>query len=130
MGGLGVLDLQKMNEALLAKWSWRLENSSGLWQTIVHSKYVKNKPIIFFVKKKPYDSHFWKGILSVRDKYYNYCKKILVIERAPVSGKTSGVVMKNWLTSTLTCLNSLMIRISQFIMSSPPTFNRLRSEED
>jgi hypothetical protein len=41
MGGLGVLDLQKMNEALLAKWFWRLENSSGLWQTIVHRKYVK-----------------------------------------------------------------------------------------
>jgi hypothetical protein len=74
MGGLGVLDLQKMNEALLAKWIWRLENSSGLWQSIVHNKYVKNKPIIS-VKKRPSYSHFWKGILSVRDKYYNYCKK-------------------------------------------------------
>jgi hypothetical protein len=74
MGGLGVLDLQKMNEALLAKWIWRLENSSGLWQSIVKSKYVKNKPIIS-VKKRPSDSHFWKGLLSVRDKYYNYCKK-------------------------------------------------------
>jgi hypothetical protein len=129
MGGLSVLDLQKMNEALLAKWFWRLENSSGLWQTIVHRKYVKNKPIIS-VKKKPSDSHFWKGILSVRDKYYNYYKKVLVMERAPVSGKIFGVALKNWLTSTLTCLSSLMIRISQFIMSSPPTFNRLRSEED
>jgi hypothetical protein len=74
MGGLGVLDLQKMNEALLAKWFWRLENSSGLWQTIVHNKYVKNRPIIS-VKKRPSDSHFWKGILSVRDKIYNYYKK-------------------------------------------------------
>jgi hypothetical protein len=57
MGGLGVLDLQKMNEALLAKWFWRLENSSGLWQTIVNRKYVKNKPIIS-VRKKHTDSHF------------------------------------------------------------------------
>jgi hypothetical protein len=64
MGGLGVLDLQKMNEALLAKWIWRLENSSGLWQSIVKSKYIKNKPIIS-VKKRPSDSHFWKGILSI-----------------------------------------------------------------
>jgi hypothetical protein len=59
---------------LLAKWFWRLENSSGLWQTIVHNKYVKNRPIIS-VKKRPSDSHFWKGILSVRDKIYNYYKK-------------------------------------------------------
>jgi hypothetical protein len=65
---------KKMNEALLAKWFWRLENSSGLWQSIVHRKYVKNKPIIS-VRKKPTDSHFWKGILSDRDKFYNYCKK-------------------------------------------------------
>jgi hypothetical protein len=49
-------------------------DSSGLWQTIVNRKYVKNKPIIF-VRRKHTDSHFWKGILSVRDKFYNYCKK-------------------------------------------------------
>jgi hypothetical protein len=31
-GGLGVLDLHKtMNEALLAKWLWKLENTNGLW---------------------------------------------------------------------------------------------------
>jgi hypothetical protein len=89
MGGLGVLDLQKMNEALLAKWFWRLENSSGLWQTIVHRKYVKNKPIIS-VKKKPSDSHFWKGILSVRDKYYNYCKKSIG------NGKSSSFWKNIW----------------------------------
>jgi hypothetical protein len=39
------------------------------------------------VKKRPSDSHVWKGILSVRDKYYNFCKKILVMERVPVFGK-------------------------------------------
>jgi hypothetical protein len=81
-----------MNEALLAKWIWRLENTSGLWQSIVKSKYIKNKPIIS-VKNRPSHSHFWKGILSVRDNYYNYCKKILVMERVPVFGKTFGVVM-------------------------------------
>jgi hypothetical protein len=57
MSGLGVLDLQKMNEALLAKWIWRLENSSGLWQTIINHKYVKKRPIIS-VSKKQNDSHF------------------------------------------------------------------------
>jgi hypothetical protein len=28
-----------------------------------------------FLRKKPTDSHLWKGILSVRDKFYNFCKK-------------------------------------------------------
>jgi hypothetical protein len=45
-GGLGVLDLHKMNEALLAKWVWNLENLNGLWQTIIRHKYVKGRPII------------------------------------------------------------------------------------
>lgn len=30
-GGLGILDLDGMNEALLGKWIWKLFNSPGLW---------------------------------------------------------------------------------------------------
>ena len=73
-GGLGVLDLHKMNEALLAKWLWKLENMNGLWQTIIRHKYVKGRPIIS-LKKRQSDSHFWKGILDVRDNFYKFCKK-------------------------------------------------------
>jgi hypothetical protein len=51
-GGLGVLDLHKMNEALLAKWLWKLENTNGLWQTIIRHKYVKGRPIISLKKDK------------------------------------------------------------------------------
>ena len=51
-GGLGVLDLHKMNEALLAKWIWKLENMNGLWQTIIRHKYVKGRPIISLKKDK------------------------------------------------------------------------------
>jgi hypothetical protein len=51
-GGLGVLDLHKMNEALLAKWIWKLENTNGLWQTIIRHKYVKGRPIISLKKDK------------------------------------------------------------------------------
>jgi hypothetical protein len=72
-GGLGVLDLHKMNEALLAKWLWKLENTNGLWQTIIRHKYVKGRPIIS-LKKRQSDSHFWKGILDIRDNFYKYCK--------------------------------------------------------
>jgi hypothetical protein len=59
-GGLGVLDLHKMND--------------GLWQTIIRHKYVKGRPIIS-LKKRQSDSHFWKGVLDTRDNFYKYCKK-------------------------------------------------------
>jgi hypothetical protein len=39
-GGLGVLDLNCMNDALLAKWLWNIENSNGLWQEIIRAKYI------------------------------------------------------------------------------------------
>jgi hypothetical protein len=80
MGGLGVLDLQKMNEALLAKWIWRLENSSGLWQTIINHKYVKKRPIIS-VRKKQNDSHlisrkvssqFVTNFINIVKKYWQW----------------------------------------------------------
>lgn len=32
LGGLGVLDLELMNVALLTKWLWKLFNEQGLWQ--------------------------------------------------------------------------------------------------
>jgi hypothetical protein len=50
-----------------------LENSNGLWQTIIRHKYVKGRPIISI--KKQSDSHFWKGILDVLDIFYKYRKK-------------------------------------------------------
>jgi hypothetical protein len=50
-GGLDVLNLNKMNDALLAKWIWNLENSNGLWQNII-KKYVKGMPIISVKKDK------------------------------------------------------------------------------
>ena len=58
-GGLGVLNLEVMNDSLLSKWLWNIENSNGLWQKIIASKYLKGKPLIL-VKQKQNDSHFWK----------------------------------------------------------------------
>jgi hypothetical protein len=58
-GGLGVLNLEFMNDSLLSKWIWNIENSKGLWQKIIASKYIKGKPLIL-VKQKQSDSHFWK----------------------------------------------------------------------
>lgn len=52
---------------------WNIENSRGLWQKIIASKYIKGKTLIL-VKQKQSDSHFWKKILSLRDNFYKYCK--------------------------------------------------------
>lgn len=30
-GGLGVLELEAMNQCLLTNWLWKLENTEGLW---------------------------------------------------------------------------------------------------
>jgi hypothetical protein len=45
LGGLGDLNLDYMNDALLTKWLWNLENSNGLWQSIITEKYIKGKPL-------------------------------------------------------------------------------------
>lgn len=42
-GGLGLINLEKFNIALLAKWIWKLEAEEGLWQDIIRSKYIQNK---------------------------------------------------------------------------------------
>lgn len=39
-GGLRILNLELMNKALLAKWFWKLENETGLWQSVLLGKYV------------------------------------------------------------------------------------------
>ena len=41
MGGLGILDLEIMNIALLSKWLWKLFNEKGLWQRILWEKYIE-----------------------------------------------------------------------------------------
>jgi hypothetical protein len=51
-GGLGVLDLKVMNDALMTKWLWNIENSNGLWQKIINEKYIKGKPLISVKKDK------------------------------------------------------------------------------
>jgi hypothetical protein len=75
-GGLGVLNLEYMNDSLLTKWLWNIENSNGLWQKIISEKYIKGKPLIS-VRQKQDDSHFWKKILSLRDNFYKYCKVVV-----------------------------------------------------
>lgn len=75
-GGLGVLDLDLMNKALLGKWIWKLENEEGWWQDILKNKYLRKKPMSI-KKNKPGDSHFWQGLMEIKDKFYSLCTKKL-----------------------------------------------------
>ena len=65
-GGLGILDLQLQNKCLLAKWLVNLLNTTGLWQTLLTNKYLRSKSLTQ-VKAKPYDSHFWRGLMKIKD---------------------------------------------------------------
>ena len=65
-----------MNDALLTKWLWNLENLNGLWQSIIAEKYNKGKPFIS-VKQRQNDSQFWKKLLSFREVFFKYCKVVV-----------------------------------------------------
>lgn len=61
-GGLGVLNLTRMNTALLAKWGYRFKDPTvkGQWKELLSIKYGTSG-LDFY---RP--SHFWKGIISLR----------------------------------------------------------------
>ena len=65
-GGLGILDLQTQNKCLLAKWIVNLLNTDGMWQELLKNKYLQSK-FLTQVKAKLYDSHFWWGLMKIKD---------------------------------------------------------------
>jgi hypothetical protein len=72
-GGLGVLNLDIMNIALLSKWLWKLFNSSGLWQTIIKKKYLGDSTLRQVTYRNG-DSHFWQGLLEGKSLFLSCCK--------------------------------------------------------
>jgi hypothetical protein len=87
-GGLGVLNLETMNDALMTKWLCNIENTNGLWQKIIKEKYIKGKPLISVTQKQD-DSHFWKKILGLRDMFCSHCKIIVGNDRKTSFWKNS-----------------------------------------
>lgn len=73
LGGLGILDLEIMNIALLAKRLWKLFNVEGLWQKILWDKYVGSSTL-GQVQLKQGDSHFWQGLLKIKELFLSCCK--------------------------------------------------------
>jgi mannosylglycoprotein endo-beta-mannosidase len=75
-GGLGLTNLDVKNISLLCKWLWRLENEEGDWQKILKFKYFKNG-IITQDRKYVGCSHFWSGLMEVKNVFYSCCKRVL-----------------------------------------------------
>jgi exonuclease III len=65
-GGLGILDLHLQNKCLLAKWLVNLLNTNGTWQSLLRNKYLRTKTLTQ-VSSKPNDSHFWRGLMHIKD---------------------------------------------------------------
>lgn len=63
---MGFLHLQTQNKCLLSKWLFRLANTEGVWQTILHIKYLRNKTLSQ-VDHVPGDSHFWTSLMKVKN---------------------------------------------------------------
>lgn len=66
LGGLGIRDLSRVNEALLMKLLWKLaSNNSALWIDLVKAKYLPRSEL--WLSKRTYKcSSCWRGIMAVR----------------------------------------------------------------
>jgi hypothetical protein len=69
-GGLGVEVLDIKNRCLLSKWLFKLLNEEGLWQELLHNKYLRTQTLSQ-VTAKPTDSPFWKGLMGVKDEFFS-----------------------------------------------------------
>jgi hypothetical protein len=65
---LGVLNLDVHNKCLLSKWLFKLLNGDGVWQQLLRSKYLRDKTLTQ-VQYMPGDSHFWAGLMKVKDEF-------------------------------------------------------------
>jgi hypothetical protein len=72
-GGLGILDLEKMNIALLAKWLWKLFNEDDICQTILRRKYIQKQTLCQAVTKNG-DSYLWRDLMEIKKTFWQHCK--------------------------------------------------------
>lgn len=73
-GGLGIMETRTMNEALVAKWGWRIlkDERDDLCSQLLKKKYLRN--CSFWQCREGVGSQFWKGVTSTRDKLKWGCK--------------------------------------------------------
>ena len=68
IGGLGIQNLEIQNQCLLSKWLFKLINEEGMWQELLKRKYLRSQTITQ-VGHKTGDSHFWTGLMKVKDMF-------------------------------------------------------------
>jgi hypothetical protein len=68
-GGLGIEVLELKNKCLLRKWPFKLINENGVWQQILHNKYLHSKTLSQ-VTSKPTELPFWKGLMRVKEDFF------------------------------------------------------------
>ena len=64
-----------MNDALMTKWLWNIENSNGLWQKSLRKSIVKENPL-FLLDKNRMIPIFGKK-LGLRETFYSHCRMIV-----------------------------------------------------
>jgi hypothetical protein len=65
--GIEVLDIK--NKCLIGKWLYKTLNEEGVWQELLQNKYLNNKTLSA-VEVNPNDSPFWKGLMSVKNDFF------------------------------------------------------------
>jgi hypothetical protein len=68
-GGLGIEVLDIKSRCLLCKWLYKLLSEEGVWQELLTNKHLNGK-MLSQVQAKPTDSPFWKGIMGVKDEFF------------------------------------------------------------
>ena len=68
-GGLGVEVLELKNKCLISKWLFKLLNEEGVWQELIHNKYLYSKTLSQ-VTAKPMDSPFWKSLMKTKEDFF------------------------------------------------------------
>lgn len=61
-------NLEIRNKCLL-KWLFKLLNVDGVWEMLLQNKYLHSK-ILSQVTVKPTNSPFWKGLVRVKDEFF------------------------------------------------------------
>jgi len=67
----------------------KLCNEDGMCQELLRNKYLTNRTLSG-CKKKPTDSHFWKGLMNVKDIMLSYGTFKMVMVPKHGFGKISG----------------------------------------
>jgi len=65
------MNLEIQNKCLLSKWLFKLTNEDGIWQRLLHNKYLGSKSLTQ-VTRKPGDSQFWAGLMRVKDDFMQW----------------------------------------------------------